>query len=288
VRPSPRLLAAVFSSILCVAASAFAHENLDTERMLSDVIQQGAMEAQGEMTSSGGWGVLPQIGYSPEKGPNVGIKFTDRNATAQRMTFDLDASYALKQQRNAGLTAVAPHLFGDKLIAMVEGEYSFDPTKEFFGLGNNEVGPNPLSTHEEQLFSLLGTVAARPWPRITLALTGGFADTRIRRGELENGHPSTVEAFSDLVGIRGGRTNPLAFSVVFNSREDVTRPTRGWNIILKIQHVNHNLWNDFHFTRYILDGSYLYPLMTRRQVLGLRIGGEYIDAKTDRVPFYEL
>ena len=256
--------------------------------MLGDVIQQGVMEQEGELAPSQGWAILPQIGYSPEKGPNAGIKFTDRNLSSKRMTLDVDGSFALKGQRKANFTLIAPHFFEDQLIAMLEGEASFDPTKEFFGIGNNEVGPDPLSTHEEQIWSALGTIALRPWPRLTIALTGGFTDVRIRRGELEDDRPSTVEAFPDLVGIRGGRTNPLAFSIVFNNREEITRPTRGWNVIFKIQHVNRNLFNDFQYTRYIIDGSYLYPLMTRRQVIGLRIGGEYIDAKQDRVPFYEL
>jgi len=290
VRPSSPSLAAfaVFLVSVSLVARAAARENLDTERMLSDVIQQGAMETEGEIAPSQGWAVLPQIGFSPEKGPNAGVKFTDRNATSQRLTLDVDASYALKRQRNANLAVVAPHFFGDLMIAMIEGQYSLDPTKEFFGLGNNEVGPDPLSTDQERLYSVLATIATRPLARFTLALTGGFTDVRIRRGKLEDGHPSTVDRFPDLVGIRGGHSNPLAFSIVFNNREEITRPTRGWNITFKVQHVNHNLGNDFHYTRYIFDGSYLYPLMTRRQVLGLRIGGEYIDSKRDRVPFYEL
>jgi len=287
VRRFARLAASV-GVVLVLDSGAVARENLDTESMLSNVIQQGAMESGGELAPSAGWAVLPQLGYSPEKGPNAGIKFTDRNATSERLTVDVDGSFALKQQRNLNLGVVAPHFLDDKLIAMVEGEYSLDPTKEFFGLGNNEVGPDPLSTNEERLFSILGTLALRPWPRVTLALTGGFTDMRIRRGELEHDRPSTEELFPDLAGIHGGHTNPLAVSLVFNNREEITRPTRGWNVILKIQHVNHNLDNDFQFTRYIFDGSYLYPLMTRRQVVGLRIGGEYIDAKNRRVPFYEL
>jgi outer membrane protein assembly factor BamA len=183
---------------------------------------------------------------------------------------------------------VAPHFFDDTLIAAIEGKYSLDPTKEFFGLGNNEVGPDPLSTHEYRLLSLLGTVAVSPFPRLTLALTGGFTDVRIRRGKLENSTPSTVDVFPELTGIRGGRTNPIAFSIVFNDREEITRPTRGWNLIAKVQHVNRQLGNDFQFTRYIGEASYLYPLMTRRQVLGLRVGGEFIDSKGRQVPFYEL
>lgn len=267
---------------------AYGGENLDTEHLLSDVIQQSTMERSGELPESQGWAILPQIGYSPDKGPNGGIKFTDRNATPARMTIDLEGTYALKGQQNASLAVVAPHFLDDRLIAAFEGQYYFDPTKEFFGLGNNDVGPDPVSTHEIRIISVLGTVAARPFPRLTLALTGGFTDTRIRRGELEDSTPSTVDAFPDLAGIHGGRTNPIAFSIVFNNREEITRPTRGWNLIAKVQHVNRSLGNDFQFTRYIGEASYLYPLLTRRQILGLRVGGEFIDSKARGVPFYEL
>jgi outer membrane protein assembly factor BamA len=252
------------------------------------VIQSGAMAREGTMPRGQRWALLPQVGYSPEKGPNAGIKFTDRDATPASLTVDLEATYALERQRNASLAVVAPHFFGDLMILALETGTSFDPTKEFFGLGNNEVGPDPLSTHQEEWITALGTIATRPLPRVTIALTAGFTDVRIRRGDLENDTPSTVDEFPDLEGIHGGRTNPLAFSIVFNNREEITRPTRGWNLIAKVQHVNHAMGNDFQFTRYIFDGSYLYPLMSRRQILGLRIGGEFIDAKRGRVPFYEL
>ena len=293
MKPGPRMAGVASLALLATAAGsrpALAGENLATERMLGDVIQQEATQppAEGETPVSGKWAVLPQLGYSPDKGPNAGIKFTDRDATPARMTIDLAGLYALKRQQSAGVTVVAPHFLEDQLILAVEGDYMLDPTKEFFGLGNNSVGPDPLSTHSYRLLSVLGTAAARPLPRLTLALTAGFTEVRIRRGKLENDKPSTVDAFPTLAGIHGGHTNPLAFSIVFNNREDITRPTRGWNLIAKVQHVNRAAGSDFQFTRYILDGSYLYPLLTRRQVLGLRIGGEFIDAKRRQLPFYEL
>ena len=288
-RPGAQICGALLIVLACLhGVPGFARENLDTERLLADVIQQGAMEATEEIPRNQGWGVLPQIGYSPERGANAGVKFTDRNATAARMTVDLEGNYALKHQQSASVALIAPHFLDDTLIAALEANYLQDPTKEFFGLGNNDVGPDALSTNEYRLLSALVTVAARPFPRLTLALTAGFTDVHIARGDLEGSTPSTVDAFPDLVGIHGGRTSPLAFSIVFNDREDITRPTRGWSLIAKVQHVNRAMGNDFQFTRYIADASYLYPLLTRRQVLGLRVGGEYIDAKRRELPFYEM
>jgi outer membrane protein assembly factor BamA len=255
--------------------------------LLANVIQQSTMEAQGELPRSQTWALLPQIGYSPSKGINGGIKFTDRNATAERLTLDVEAITAAELQQQVRMALVAPHLFDDTVIAALEGEFLYDPTKEFFGLGNNSVGPDPESTNGYRLLSGLATLAVRPLPRLTLGLTAGVTNVQITTGRLEDSTPSTGKAFPDLVGIHGGYTDPIAFSIVYNNREEITRPTRGWNVILKIQHVDHALGSDFEYTRYILDASYLYPLLTRRQVLGLRVGGEYIDAKSRELPFYE-
>jgi outer membrane protein assembly factor BamA len=54
------------------------------------------------------------------------------------------------------------------------------------------------------------------------------------------------------------------------------------------QRVDHALGNDFEFTHYILDVSYLLPLLTPRQVLGIRVGGEFIDGDVRDIPFFEL
>lgn len=274
-------------AIMLIASSSSARENLETERALAEVMLTPAeTPAEGERARS--WALLPQVGYSPDRGINGGIKITDRDVSPAHLTLDLDAVYALRRQQRYRAFVSAPRLGLPWLIALLEGRYEADPTKEFFGIGNNEVGPDPLSTHEAQTVTALLTLGARPVSRLTLALTGGFSDTRIRRGRLEGGTPSTVDRFSGLAGIRGGRTNPLSVSIVYNNREDITRPTRGWSLTVKAQHVDRRLGNDFEFTRYILDASYLRPLLTRRQVLGLRVGGEFIDAERRQLPFFEL
>ncbi len=275
-------------AIALSGSSALAGENLETERLLADVIQQGAMGVQGGATPNQRWALLPEIGYSPEKGPNGGIKFTNRDATPAGLTIDLEGGYALRKQQNASLAIVAPHFLNDTVIVALQGQYAYDPTKEFFGLGNNNVGPDPLSTNAYRLFSALATIAYRPIPRLTAALTLGFSHVHIGTGDLEDSTPSTPAAFPDLVGINGGYSNPIAFSLVYNNREEITRPTRGWNLMVKVQHVDRALGSDYQFTRYIADASYLYPLLTRRQVIGLRVGGQYIDTKSRSTPFYEF
>lgn len=63
---------------------------------------------------------------------------------------------------------------------------------------------------------------------------------------------------------------------------------RGWSVVASIDHVDKSLGSDFQFTRYTFEASYLLPLLTRRQVFGLRVGGTYLDGDIDDIPFYEL
>jgi hypothetical protein len=58
--------------------------------------------------------------------------------------------------------------------------------------------------------------------------------------------------------------------MIFDGRNEVTRPTQGWNMIAKYQRVDRALGNRFEFNCYIAEVSYLYPLITRRQVIGVR------------------
>jgi outer membrane protein assembly factor BamA len=124
--------------------------------------------------------------------------------------------------------------------------------------------------------------------RFTLVFSGAYNDVNIRRGSRIDDIPATTDLFPNLVGIHGGRTNPLSVALIFDDRDDVTRPVRGWNVIAKVAHVPEGLGNDFDFTRYTFEASYLYPLLTRRQVLGVRVGGEYVESARHQTPFFEL
>jgi len=302
-----------WSVIGLAAVSAWAEQDpIATERSLLDVIQAGrvqereaeggrAAEAEEEEGQAGpqgkgggqepkrSWAILPEVGLSPEKGANGGIKFKDRDITPLRLTLDLGASAAEKGQYHLDTILISPSFGTDWLMLLAEGEFYTDPTKEFFGLGNNVVGPDELSTNRHE--RLYGTLALglRLSNRFALVASGAYNEVAIRRGHIDKRDvPSTVDAFPNLSGIRGGRSNPVSFSVLFNDRQEVARPTRGWSIIAKASWIPRGLGNDFDYARYNLDGSYLYPLIWRRQVIGLHIGGQYIDAKARRVPFYEL
>src|SRR6185503_11204108 len=88
------------------------------------------------------WAVLPQVGYGPETGPEVGVKYEHRNLAGRGITLDVDATVALNRQQGLGLSLGYPHLMGDRFLALLRANFSLDPQVDFFGLGNNDVGPD--------------------------------------------------------------------------------------------------------------------------------------------------
>jgi outer membrane protein assembly factor BamA len=316
------LAAGIVAVVLAFGGIARAYEhNLSIERTLSEVLQDKRLqEAKARGDTSGrdvseeeaatqqekasaaqpeagkafgqpGTGavrraVLPDVGYSPETGARGGLKFTDRDIRG--LTFDFSGSIAQRGQEKLRFALVAPDLLDGRLLALAGGEWKTDPRVEFFGLGNNEVGPDELSTNRHTRTNGRLALAWRLEPRILAVLSGEFNDVRIRRGDVRHGIPSTVDEFPMLVGIHGGQTSPIGVALIFDDRNEVTRPTQGWNMIAKYQRVDRALGNRFEFNRYIAEVSYLYPLITRRQVIGVRAAGEYMDSRRRGIPFFEL
>jgi len=285
-------------------------DNIDTERTLSEILQDKRLQEakergdvskrdttveqeirerqkeQMEGTTKSRRAILPQIGFSPEKGASGGIKFTDRDVGG--LTLDVSGLAAQQGQYKAKLSLVAPDVADGWVILAGFASFETDPARRFFGLGNNDVGPDEISRNGQKRTNGRFVGAVRLTRRFAAVASLAYNDVRIRRGERHEDTPSTKDLFPDLVGIRGGKTNPLSAALIFDDRDDVTRPTRGWNVIAKFDYVPRSFSNDFDFNRYIFEASYLYPLLTRRQVLGARVGGEYIDTKRRHTPYFEF
>ncbi len=300
------------SAALCIVTGrvALAYEhNLSIERTLSEILQdqrlkeakargdtskrdvsdEEASEQQKAATEEkkpARRALLPDVGYSPETSGKFGVKFTDRDIRG--LTLDVSADYAIKGQEKARFALVAPALFDGRVMLLAGGEAKTDPQVEFFGLGNNDVGPDELSTNRYTRNNARLAVAFRLDPRLLAVISGEFNNVRIKRGDVSGDTPSTVDAFPGLVGIHGGQTSPIGVALVYDDRDEVTRPIKGWNVIAKYQRVDKALGNRFEFNRWMLDASYLFPLPTRRQVLGIRAAGEYIDSRRRGTPFFEL
>lgn len=306
-----RLLLGTLMASLPIAP-ALAGENLAIERGVAKVIiidnealalreagtpppqpgrlpQPGEPEAPQAVVGSHNVAILPQIGYDPSLGAILGVKYSNIDFGASNMNLDIGATQSTKGQTAFDLTWSAPHLFESDFIGLVHLNYELTPTQDFFGLGNNELGsdPDPLSTHEFHEESVLFTLARRLAPHWVAAATLGYDNVSVGRGKLDD-QPATVERFPDLPGIDGGSNNPVSLSILYNTQRDVTRPAHGWNVLGKVQHVGPELGNDFEYTRYIVDASYVHPIMSPAHVIGVRVAGEYVDGAGNDLPFFEF
>jgi outer membrane protein assembly factor BamA len=250
---------------------------------------EGEDAAAGEEdTAERRWAILPQLGFGPETGVLFGAKFTDRDFLASGATFDVDAVFSLEDQQYFSLEFASPDSFSKRFPILVRALFNVDPRRRFFGLGNNDVGPDPASSHELQRFGGDITVGWRIIDDMSLNLQIGGWETDIRNGQRVDDSPPTPERFPDLPGIDGGRMIPFAASLVYDDRDDIVRPTQGWRIFAKVMEISSDLGSDFDFTRLLGDVSYLYPFFDKRLILGGRVGAQWIGGDFDDIPFWGL
>lgn len=262
-------------------------------RAIGDQLRQDHYQARQrregtKKESSGGQAVLPQLGYGPASGFVLGLQYTNRNLGPRHLLLDVSGFYATEGQQEYNIKLLAPRLFTDRFLGLVELRYKSDPARDFFALGNNDVGSDELSTNGIQRTSALFKLGWRVTPDLVIAAGLGLEHVGVRRGHHQDATPFTQDRFPDLVGLGGGFVNPVSVSLIYNTRHDVTRPVQGFNIIGKIQQVGPELGNDYTFTRYVVDASYLFPLFTPRQVIAVRLDGQYTTGGARSLPFFAM
>ncbi|MGB7757546.1 MAG: BamA/TamA family outer membrane protein [Salinisphaera sp.] len=245
-------------------------------------------EAATALDSSHNVALLPQLGYDPEVGFIAGGKFSDINFGDSHMNLDIGATQSTGGETDVNATWGVPHVLGSDFIGLVHFQYELRPTTDFFGLGNNNAGEKPLSQHEYHGTSLMFTLARRLAPHWVAAGTIGYDRITIGPGDPQHGKLSTTDAFSHLPGIKGGYNNPLSLSIIYNTQRDLTRPEQGWNVIGKVTHVGPELGNDFNYTRFTGDASYVHPLGSPKRLIGFRLDGQYLTGRGNDLPFYEF
>ncbi|GIW40852.1 MAG: hypothetical protein KatS3mg076_1429 [Candidatus Binatia bacterium] len=263
-------------------------EELEAEENIAELLPAKFPGEEEAGTAGRMWAFLPEFGFGPDTGFLFGGKYAHRDFLSSGISLDLEANYSLEEQASAVFSVASPNLRGNRFLVLFRGKFHLDPQREFFGLGNNEVGPDPASTHEFQEVAGALTLGWRPFERVALNFGIGLRYVDIRRGKRKEDFPFTPDEFPGLPGIHGGKVTPFALSVVWNTRDDVVRPTRGWRLIAKIIHNDSILLGDFQFTRFLVDASYLRSFRAGRQIFGVRVAGEWSVAPRGEVPFWEL
>ncbi len=259
--------------------------DLDPENMVSDSLPARASTDESEGRSLP-FAIFPQVGYGPETGPKAGVKFEGRDLFGGATMGDANLLVALNRQQKATINVGNPEL-GPFLLFGTLAWYT-DPAVEFFGLGNNEVGPDELSNHEMRRARVGVTLGYRLLRRFAVVLAAFYRDTNILNGSSDDS-PSTQRFAPGLPGVRGAPSNYLSAALVYNSRDDLVRPTEGWEVIVKYLSADHALFNrDTDYQKLIFDVSYIQPLVWRRQVIALHANTEVVFGDDEDIPFFEL
>jgi outer membrane protein assembly factor BamA len=276
--------------LLLAATPALSIERLGAEETIADLLPSRFPSAPPNELAARHWAILPQFGFGPDTSVVAGVKFAERDLFQSGTSIDLDATYAVNQQQAFALSVGSPRLLDDRLLLLLLASYYSDPQRDFFGLGNDSVD-GPVSTHEFGNAEGTLSIGWRFLERLSLNFEVGIRKVHIGRGDPDDSIPlpnTTPQKFPDLPGVGGGVVNPIALSLVWNTRDDVMRPTRGWRVLLKALHTDKALFSDYEFSRFLLDAGYLRAFNSGRQVVGLRVNGEWIEAPTDEVPFWEM
>lgn len=263
-----------------------AHDETAIEENVAELLATPPPSEGPEVTAKRRWGLIPQVGYGPDTGPVGGVKYTHRDLADLGITLDVDGTYALEQQQSYKIGVGTPHLLDDRFLLFFRARYKIDPQMEFFGLGNNDVGPDAASTHLFERYDVFLTAGWRPIRRLAANFSVGLRHVRIGLGDRDDDTPFTRELFPDLPGVHGGYVNPLEASLVYTTRESVVRPL-GFRGILKVSHTNRKLKSDFQFTRLVVDVGYWYGFGDRHTI-GARLNGGFIKGPNRDIPFWEL
>ncbi|MFN7951917.1 MAG: BamA/TamA family outer membrane protein [bacterium] len=233
------------------------------------------------------WALLPIVGYSPETSASGGAKFRESDLFGWGAAFDVQGSYALEQQQYARIALEDPHLFGSRFSLASSVAWESDPGKEFFGLGNDSLGPDPASTHLFQDAS--ARLALGVW--LTAQLHYGFS-AEVRQVELgrprhDGQHPtSTRERFPDLAGVGGGQVRILRLDLVYDDAPEELRPIDGWHLAGFVEEVGPSLDNAFNYTFYSAEVARRLGIHRDWLVLAGRARAQYVEGVPSEIPFW--
>ena len=221
---------------------------ISPEEDISDLLATPPRSEAEEVIPGRRWAVLPEFGYGPDTGFEFGGKVTDRDLAGSGITLDVDGLFSLRQYQRFGLSIGSPHLGGDRFVVLLNADYLKDPQREFFGLGNNDVGPDPLSTNLYERIEGLVDVGWRPCPGSLWTWASGSGTRTSAPAIAWTRRPSPSARSRACRGVQGGYVLPLEASLVWNTRDGVVRPTQGWRVIAKVSHTNPVLQSPFRFT----------------------------------------
>jgi len=282
---------ALVLALLPAIAHAGVDNDLGLERYVVDGLPAHASQAtpdEREKRKGLPFAVLPQFGYGPDTGGKVGVKFEGRDLFGGNTFADVNVVYAQHEQAKGTFTVGDNH-FLDDFMYYATAHYFRDPSKEYFGLGNNEVGSEELADYDIKRARIGGTFAYRVLERVAITVSAMYRETDVDPAKNTRDRPNLQRFTPTLPGVHGAESNYVGIAIVYNARDEVVRPTRGWELVAKYLSADKALFNrDTDYSKFILDASYTMPLIWRRQVLAVRGNTEVMFGHLRDIPFFEL
>ncbi len=119
-----------------------------------------------------------------------------------------------------------------------------------------------------------------------LQYTGRFKDVDVLPGTLA-GIPSTESFFGPILGVGTNRQLLNRLAIVYDSRDDLTVPTKGWNLVAYGGLASRNgAFNDSMYSEAGVDGRAFWPLASQT-ILAAHMALRYLPTAHD-VPFWAL
>jgi len=242
----------------------------------------------------GKWGLLPRIKYNPETNFGSGLKFKASNIFSTNLLTDLSFIYTLNEYQIYEFLIMDPKILDGTYHLMLYFEYDVIPTQRFFGLGNSTVNKQDIkgemgdeSNYYLEDFQTKVTFGKKIVENFYMAFLLKLRSTDISEGDNEN-LPSTTIKYPDVPGIEGGTSNSMGLALIYNTRDDQFRPSKGCRIKLSAEETNKALFNYFDFTRYIFDIRRFINIFGKYNIIALRLQAEEVEGKAKEIPFYEM
>lgn len=226
--------------------------------------------------------VLPVLFFLPETGLGYGgisigtFRFRNESADSRPSTIQAAATLTTKKQ----ILLFAPfEIYADDEKWRFVGEVGFYKYfYNFYGIGINSL-ESDFETYDVTFSRVRLTVLRELFSRFSLGVAYEFdkySTPRLKEGGLLDS--------GSFIGKEGGIISNLGISAVYDSRDNIFFPTRGFFIQGNVFSSLQALGSDFSYNKWILDSRY-YQQLKGRHVLA---GNVYFANTSSGAPFLDL
>lgn len=228
------------------------------------------------------WAAFPIVFYQPETNWAFGLvgainfRWKNQEESMKPSQIQMLFGYTLEKQ----IIAYLPFsLYSNRENWWVKGEMGYYRYfYRFYDLGNqtlNEQRENYRADFPEFRLSVYRLLGGNFYLGVGL----GFDQMKISDLDSEG-----VLIDENITGYTGGQVFRWGINVVYDSRDYIFYPSEGIYLNASIDHSNTNLWSDYTFSKFKLEGVKYNQLNSHI----IWVNGVFFEGSTSQTPFYEM